>query len=148
MKFTELSKLLKEQNEKGYGFQIHLNTGNLDEKVQRNTDVEFGDLYFTDCMMLKDTSILAFSNGKRQPISHKDDGTPLYSIDINGGLFINIKKIECIENVEDCEDWFLTPVTRAVNLYMYPDNNNVDECRNIVTVGFMKQKGTTYEEVY
>ena len=60
MELTELSKLLKEQNESGKGFQIHLNSRNLDEKSQHNVDVEFGDLYFTNCKMLRNATLLSF----------------------------------------------------------------------------------------
>ena len=60
MELTELSKFLKEQNESGKGFQIHLNSGNLDKRSQHNTDVEFGDLYFTNCKLLKNTTFLSF----------------------------------------------------------------------------------------
>ena len=116
---------------------IHLNSGNLDVKSQRNTDVEFGDLYFTNCMMLQGTTILAFSNDKRQPVSHKEDGTPLYPIDSNGEVFIDVSKIESIENVAKYEDWFMLPTSRVINLYVFPENSNVDGHRNVITIGFM-----------
>lgn len=74
MEFVELLSALKEQNKTGIGFQIHLNSGNLDEKAQRNTDVEVGDLYFTHYRMLHDGSILAFY----------DEG--------NSNMFIDVKK--------------------------------------------------------
>ncbi|RHR89460.1 hypothetical protein DWW33_04190 [Roseburia sp. AF15-21] len=135
MELTELSKFLKEQNESGKGFQIHLNSGNLDKRSQHNTDVEFGDLYFTNCKLLKNTTFLSFSNDKKEPIKFYKE-TPLYPIEINSNLFIDITKIELVENVEDFKDWFMFPSSRVINLYMFPENNNVDGHRNIITVGF------------
>lgn len=120
MEFVELLSALKEQNKTGRGFQIHLNSGNLDEKAQRNTDVEVGDLYFTHYRMLHDGSILAFY----------DEG--------NSNMFIDVKKIESIEEAEDCEDWFELESSKVINLYMFPENNNVDGHRNVVSIGLMK----------
>lgn len=139
MELTELSKLLKEQNESGKGFQIHLNSGNLDKKSQHNTDVEFGDLYFTNCNMLKDTTILSFGNDNKKPISfNRETNQPLYPMEINSNLFMDIAKIETVENVEDFNDWFAFPSSKVINLYMFPDNNAVDGHRNVVTIGFIE----------
>ena len=44
MNFIELARLLREQNDSGNGFQIHLNAGDIDEQSKRNTDVEISDL--------------------------------------------------------------------------------------------------------
>ena len=139
MELTELLKLLKEQSEKGYGFQIHLNTSNLDEKSQHNTNVEMGDLYFTNCSILQGAHILTFSNEGKQPVSFdKETSQPLYPCEINSNMFIDITKIESIENVENYEDWFMIPSLRVINLYMFPENNNVDGNRNVVTIGFIE----------
>ncbi len=138
MKLTKLSKLLKEHNESGKGFQIHLNSGNLEEKSQYNTDVEFGDLYFTECKMIGNTKLLSFGNEKRKPTDHKQDGTPLYPIEINSRIYIDISKIEAVENVENFEDWFELPSSKVINLYMFPENNAVDGHRNVVTIGFIE----------
>ena len=39
MGFSELINLLKQQNESGKGFLIHLNTDDLEEKSCRNTGI-------------------------------------------------------------------------------------------------------------
>lgn len=139
MELTELSKLLATHNESGKGFQIHLNSGNLDEKSQHNTDVELGDLYFTNCNMLKNTTLLSFGNNERKPVGFNEEiNQPLYPMEINSSMFIDIAKIEAVEAVENFEDWFMFPSSRVINLYMYPENNNVDGHRNVVTIGFIE----------
>ena len=139
MEITELSKLLKEQNESGKGFQIHLNSGNIDEKGQHNADVEFGDLYFTNCKMLRNATLLSFANDNKKPVGFNEEiNQPLYPMEINSNMFIDIAKIESVENVKDFNDWFMFPASRVINLYMFPENNNVDGHRNVVTIGFIK----------
>ncbi len=139
MELTELSNLLKEQNESGKGFQIHLNSGNLDEKSQHNTDVEFGDLYFTNCRMLGNTTLLSFGNNEKKPVGFNEEiNQPLYPMEINSGMFIDIARIEAVEAVENFEDWFIFTSSRVINLYMLPQNNNVDGHRNVVTIGFIE----------
>jgi hypothetical protein len=139
MELTELSNLLKEQNESGKGFQIHLNSGNLDEKSQHNTDVEFGDLYFTNCRMLGNTTLLSFGNNEKKPVGFNEEiNQPLYPMEINSSIFIDIAKIEAVEAVENFEDWFIFTSSRVINLYMLPQNNNVDGHRNVVTIGFIE----------
>ncbi len=137
MEFTELAKSLKKQNESGNGFLIHLNTDDLEKKSHRNTSVEFSDLYFSNCTMIKNTTLLTFGNSNREPVNHKKDGTPLYTLDCNSSMYIDITKIEAVEEEEDGMDWFLIPTTRVIHLYMYPENNMVDGNRNVVTIGFM-----------
>lgn len=137
MEFTELAKLLKKQNESGNGFLIHLNTGDLEEKSHRNTSVEFSDLYFTNCTMINNTTLLMFENSNREPVDHKEDGTPLYTLDSDSSMYIDITKIEAVAEEEDGMDWFLIPTTQVIHLYMYPENNMVDGNRNVVTIGFM-----------
>lgn len=137
MEVTEFLQALKQHNDKKLGYQIHLNSGDLEEESKRNKDVEFGDLYFTDCHTLGDTSLLAFGNSNREPIGHKEDGTNLYPSEINNGLFIDVSKIEAIEDVEKFEDWFMIPSSRVINVFMFPQNNNLDGNRNIITIGFM-----------
>lgn len=139
MELTELSKLLKEQNESGKGYQIHLNSGNLDEKSQHNTDVEFGNLYFTNCNMLRNTTLLSFGNNERKPVGFNGEiNQSLYPMEINSSMFIDMAKIEAVETVENFEDWFMFPSSRVINLYMLPQNNNVDGHRNVVTIGFIE----------
>lgn len=139
MELTELSNLLKEQNESGKGFQIHFNSGNLDEKSQHNTDVEFGDLYFTNCRMLGNTTLLSFGNNEKKPVGFNEEiNQPLYPMEINSSMFIDIARIEAVEAVENFEDWFIFTSSRVINLYMLPQNNNVDGHRNVVTIGFIE----------
>lgn len=135
MKLTDLSKALAEHNSNGGGYQIHLNSENLEEGSKRNTDIEFGDLYFTDCSVLKDTTILSFGNMSRKPIDQKEDGTPLYPSEINSNLFVDLNKIEAIEEVKDFQDWFAFPSIKVINLYMHSENNSIGG--NILTIGFM-----------
>lgn len=138
MNFIELARLLREQNDSGNGFQIHLNSSDIDEKSKRNTDVEISDLYFTNCGMLENVPLLSFNNDNREPVSHAADGAPLYPLEINCNVFIDVTKIESVEDVGDGLDWFLIPTSRVINLYMYPNNDNVDGHRNVVTIGFIK----------
>lgn len=138
MNFIELARLLREQNDSGNGFQIHLNSSDIDEKSKRNTDIEISGLYFTNCRMLENVPLLSFNNDSREPVSHAEDGTPLYPLEIDCNVFIDITKIEAVEDVGDGLDWFLIPTSRVINLYMYPNNDNVDGHRNVVTIGFIK----------
>lgn len=134
---SELLQALKEHNDLEHGYQIQLNSGNLDDKSNKHTDVEFGDLYFTECSTLKDSSILCFDNMKREPTKRKEDGTSCYPIDVNSQMFIDLEKIEFIEDVEDFEDWFIFTSERVVNLYMLPENDDLHGCRNVISIGFM-----------
>lgn len=136
MDLTELLGALVKHNKSKNGYQIQLNSGNLDEIANRNTDVEFGDIYFTECSILN-KSLLCFGNSNRKPVAQKEDGTNLYPMEINSSMFIDLCKIEHIEEVKDFEDWFEYPSEKVINLYMYPQNNRVDGNRNIVTIGFM-----------
>ena len=47
METSEFLKALSEQNKTANGYQIHLNSADLDDKSARNIGVEIGDLYFT-----------------------------------------------------------------------------------------------------
>lgn len=133
MELTDLLGALVEHNKSGKGYQIQLNSGNLDKETNRNTDVEFGDLYFTNCSILN-KSILCFDNANRKPIGKKEDGTNIYPMEINSSMFIDLDKIECVEEVKDFEDWFQFPSERVINIYMIPEIMN--GCRNVITVGF------------
>ena len=55
---SEFLKALSEHNRTENGYQIHLNSGDLDDNSVRNIGVEIGELYFTECSTLKDTMIL------------------------------------------------------------------------------------------
>lgn len=134
MELTDFLGALVEHNKLGKGYQIQLNSGNLDKESNRNTDVEFGDLYFIECTIL-DESILCFCNGNRKPIGRKEDGTNLYPMEINSSMFLELGKIERVEEVEDFQDWFEYPSEKVINIYMIPEIMN--GCRNVVTVGFL-----------
>ena len=99
-------------------------------------DVEFGDLYFTECSTLRNTTLLCFGNMNKKPVAQKEDGTNLYPAEINSQIFIDMSKIEDIEDVKNFEDWFNFPSERVINIYMIPEIMN--GCRNVITVGFMK----------
>lgn len=137
MEKAELLKELVEHNKTGKGYQIQLNSGNLDEKCARNTGIEMGDLYFTECSTLKDSMILSFGNMSKKPTGQAKDGTNLYPVEINSNIFIDVNKIEAVEDVADFADWFYLPSSKVVNVYMYPENDSVSGNRNIVTIGFM-----------
>lgn len=136
MELAEFFGALVEHNKSSKGYQIQLNSGNLDKKTYYSTDVEFGDLYFTNCLILNKTT-LCFDNGNREPIAQKEDGTNVYPMEINSQMFLDIEKIECIEKVKDFEDWFQFPSERVINIYMFPQNEYDTGCRNVITVGFM-----------
>lgn len=138
MEKAELLKELVEHNKTGKGYQIQLNSGNLDDKSARNIGLEMGDLYFTECSTLKDSMILSFGNMSKKPTGQAKDGTNLYPVDINSNIFIDVNKIEAVEDVEDFADWFYLPSSKVVNVYMYPENDSVNGNRNVLTVGFME----------
>ena len=137
MELSELLQVLREHNDTENGYQVQLNSGNLDAKSNKHTDVEFGDLYFTECCTLKDSSILCFDNTNKDPIRQLENGTNCYPIEVNSQIFIDLDRIEMIEDVEDFEDWFIFPSERVINLYMFPENDSLCGCRNVVTIGFM-----------
>ena len=122
MELTELLKALVEHNKTEKGYQIHLNSGNLDDNSGKHTDIEFGDLYFSECRALKESPFLCFGNVNRKPVSQLEDGTDI---------------LEKIKDVEDFQDWFAFPSERVVNIYMFPEDSSLTGNRNIVTVGFI-----------
>lgn len=137
MELTELLGLFDEQNKSGKGYQVHLNSGNLDSKtVNQNTDVEFGDLYFLKCDIVNKT-ILCLDNASRKPIAQKEDGTNIHPMDINSMMFIDLCKVESVEDVKDFRDWFVYPSERVINIYMFPQNKFNSGCKNVITIGFM-----------
>lgn len=137
MELTDFLGTLVAHNATNRGYQIQLNSGNLDETANKSSDVEFGDLFFTECSTLRNSELLCFGNMNRKPIAQKEDGTNLYPSEINSHMFLDISKIEDIEEVKDFQDWFQFPSERVVNIYMFPQNDAVVGCRNVVTVGFM-----------
>lgn len=137
MEIADFLKALIEHNKTGSGYQIYLNSDNLEEESTKNTGIEIGDLYFTECSTLKGQTLLCFGNMARKPTGQSEDGTNLYPAEINTNLFLDINRIEAVETVEDFQDWFYLPSSKVVNVYMYPENNSMDGNRNIVTIGFM-----------
>lgn len=138
MKLEELLVALSKHNRSKRGFQIHLNSGNLDEeRSSKHTDIEFSDLYFSNCELLKNTTLLCFSNGGRDPIWQSEDGKPIYPCEVNSSMYIDLTKIEAIENVQDFTDWFEFPSEKVINLYMFPEDDYLDGNRNVVSIGFM-----------
>ena len=138
MELKELIVALSKHNKTKRGFQIHLNSGNLDEEEStKHMDIEFSDLYFSNCELLKTTPLLCFSNTGRNPIGQSEDGKPLYPCEVNSSIYIDLSKIEAIEDVQDFEDWFEFPSERLINLYMFPEDDYLDGNRNVVSIGFM-----------
>lgn len=136
MEITDFLGALVEHNKTNKGYQIELNSGNLDKNSFKITGVEFGELYFTECSILNKT-MLCFGNMNRNPVGKKEDGTNLYPIDINSSMFLELCKIESIEEVKDFEDWFSLSSERVFNIYMMPEDDNMNGHRNVITVGFM-----------
>lgn len=136
MEITDFLGALVEHNKTNKGYQVELNSGNLDKNSFKITGVEFGELYFTECSILNKT-ILCFGNMNRNPVGKKEDGTNLYPIDINSSMFLELRKIESIEEVKDFEDWFSLSSERVFNIYMMPEDDNMNGHRNVITVGFM-----------
>lgn len=137
MKLKEFLGAIIEQNKTGNGYQIHLNSGDLDDKSAKNTSVEIGDLYFTECSTLKDTTILCFGNMEKKPTDKAKDGTDLHPVEVNSSMFIDINKIEVIEDVKDFKDWFYLPSSKVINVYMLPEDDNLNGNRNVVTIGLI-----------
>ena len=138
MEIVDFLKALIDHNKTQSGYQIQLNGDNLDDKSSKDTGIEIGDLYFTECSILKNATILCFGNMNKKPIGQAEDGTNLYPIEINSNIFIGIDKIESIEDVEDFHDWFYLPSVKVVNLYMFPENDDMSGKRNVISIGFMK----------
>lgn len=124
----EFFKVLEDAKKKSAEYFLHLNSGNLEGKAGANNSVELADAYFTKYEVLSGM-LLAFSNSNRPPINHKEDGTPLYPVDSNTGLFIKMDKVVHIEEVANTEDWFVFPVKRMFHIYM--------NTGNVVTVGIL-----------
>jgi len=137
MKLAELLKALLEHNKTTQGYQIHLNSNNLDDKSSKQTGIEFGDLYFSDCNTLGNSMLISFGNMSRKPTGQTEDGTDIYPLETNSNMFIDINKIETIEDVQDFEDWFELPSDRVINVYMYPENDSMNGNRNVITIGFL-----------
>lgn len=137
MEIAELLKELAEHNKTGKGYQVHLNGADLNNKSARNIGIEMGDLYFSECSTLKDSMILSFGNMSKKPTGQAKDGTNLYPVEINSNMFIDLNRIETIEDVENFEDWFNFASERVFNIYMLPEDNNLSGNRNVVTLGLM-----------
>lgn len=137
MEITDFLGALVEHNKTNKGYQVELNSGNLDKNSFKITGVEFGELYFTECSILNKT-ILCFGNMNRNPVGKKEDGTNLYPIDINSSMFLELRKIESIEEVKDFEDWFSLSSERVLNIYMIPEDASLCGRRNVVSVGFIE----------
>lgn len=135
---SEFLKALSEHNKTANGYQVHLNSADLDDRSARNIGVEIGDMYFTECSTLKDTMILCFGNMNKKPVVKSEEGKDLYPIEINTGLFIDINQIEVVELIDDCADWFSIPSAKVFNIYMLPEDDNLTGNRNVVTIGLME----------
>lgn len=137
MELSKLLEMLVEHNKIGKGYQIQLNSGNLDVSSKKDTGVEMGDLYFAGCSILRNQTLICFNNIGKNPTGQSKDGTNLYPIEINSNVFIDIGKIEEIEIVEDFDDWFYFPSEKVVNVHMLPENDSLSGNRNVITIGFM-----------
>ncbi len=135
---SEFLKALSEHNRTENGYQIHLNSSELDDNSARNIGVEIGELYFTECSTLEDTMILCFGNMNKKPISKSEEGKDLYPIEINTNMFIDLHQIEVVEQIDDCADWFSIPSSKVFNVYMLPEDDNLTGNRNVITVGFIE----------
>lgn len=138
MELLQLMAELNRQNETGKGYQIHLNSGNLEDNSCKITGIEFCDLYFSECRLLHNSTLLCFDNSTCQPVAEKEDGTKLYPQEMNSSLMIDINKIEVIEEVKNPDDWFELPSEKIINLYMLPEDARSLQRRNVVSIGFME----------
>lgn len=135
---SEFLKALSEHNKTTNGYQVHLNSSDLDDRSARNIGVEIGDMYFTECSTLKDTMILCFGNMNKKPVGKSEKGTDLYPIEINTDLFIDINQIEVVEQIDDFVDWFNFSSAKIFNIYMLPEDDNLTGNRNVITVGLIE----------
>lgn len=138
MELLQLMAELNEQNKTGKGYQIHLNSGNLEDNSCKITGIEFCDLYFAECRLLHNSTLLCFDNSTCQPVAEKEDGTKLYPQEMNSSLMIDINKIEVIEEVKNSDDWFELPSEKIINLYMLPEDARSLGNRNVISIGFME----------
>lgn len=138
IKVSEFLKALSEHNKTTSGYQIHLNSADLDDRSARNIGIEIGDMYFTECSTLKDTMILCFGNMNKKPVGKSEEGSDLYPIEFNTDLFIDIDQIEVVEQIDDCADWFSIPSAKVFNIYMLPEDDNLTGNRNVVTIGLIE----------
>lgn len=132
---SEFLKALSEHNKTANGYQVHLNSADLDDRSARNIGVEISDMYFTECSTLKDTMILGFGNMNKKPVGKSEEGTDLYPIEINTDLFIDINQIEVVEQIDDFVDWFNFPSAKVFNIYMLPEDDNLTGNRNVIMIG-------------
>ena len=144
MTLEELLAVLKEHKDKGYGFLIHQNLGDINEiDTRMHGDVEFSNMFFTDWNILG-RSILCFHNSNREPISYKEDGTPISPIDSVSSMFLHLEKVEKIEKFVldisdfDASDSFELPVTDAINVFMGTESSSATSKRNVITIGFLE----------
>ena len=138
MELLELMAELSEHNKTERGYQIHLNSGNLDDASHKNTGIEFCDLYFSLCRTLRNSTLLCFDNSNCNPVCEKEDGTKLYPQESNSSLMIDIKRIEAIEKVNNPDDWFEFPSEKIINIYMLPEDGDLNGNRNVVSIGFIR----------
>lgn len=138
IEMSELLKALSEQNKRGAGFQIQLNSRDLDDKSAKITGVEAGDLYFKECATLQDMTILYFGNMTIKPTGKSGDGTDLYPLEIHSNIRIDMNQIETVEYEEDFTDWFCIPSVKVFHVYMLPEDDNLSGNRNVITIGFVE----------
>ena len=105
MELKDLIVILSRHNKSKKGYQIHLNTGNLDEeKSSKHMDIEISDMYFSNCELLKNTTLICFSNGGRDPIGQSEDGKPIYPCEVNSSMYIDLTKIEAKIGRASCRE--------------------------------------------
>lgn len=144
MTLEELLAFLKGQKDKGCGFLIHQNFADINEiDTKMHNDVEFSELFFTSCRIVG-KNFLCFHNSNREPISHKEDGTPLYPIDSNSSMFLRLDKIYKIDKYVladrdlDVSDTFSMPTRWIINVFMGTESSSAAAKRNVITIGFLE----------
>lgn len=138
IEMSELLEALSEQNKRGAGYQIQLNSRDLDNKSMKITGVEACDLYFKECATLQDMKTLYFGNMTIKPTGKSGDGTDLYPLDLHSNILIDINQIETIEEEEHLADWFCIPSVKVFHVYMLPEDDNLSGNRNVITIGFVE----------
>ena len=78
------------------------------------------------------------SGGSLSSIIRHTADTMNLRMEINSEMFLEVDQIECVEEVQDKDDWFNYPSSKVFNIYMLPNNENMNGHRNVVSVGFME----------
>ena len=131
MELLEFIGALDAQNKTGRGFQIHLGAEEIDDKSVLKS-VEFSNIFFKNTKIIRGGELLSFNNGDLN-----DEWESITHISSNNALFIDIQKIEYIEEEKNIEDWFEIPSEKVYHIYMSSEADHASAKRNALTIGFL-----------